>query len=428
MTIAEKILASHAGRSKVEPGDVVTCDVDVAMATDGTAPLSIRVLEEMGADRVWDPDRVVLVNDHFQPAKDIRSAELARVMREFAREQEITHFFEVGRSGICHSLLPQEGLALPGELIVGADSHTVTYGGYGAFATGVGSTDLAAAWALGQIWLKVPPTIRVSFTGGLQPAVEPKDMILRLMGELGSSGALYKVLEYDGEAVRNMDMSGRHTLANMAVEAGAKAGLVNPDATTLEYVEDRAVRPFEALQSDPDAEYERHIEIDVDELAPQVAVPSLPENTVDVGEVVETELDQVMIGSCTNGSIEDLRRAHRYIEGREIHPDVRMVVIPGTREVVRQAEKEGLVEDFLAAGAIVSTPTCGPCIGGHMGVLASEEVALCTFNRNFRGRMGDPSSQVYLGSPSTAAASAVAGRIVDPRSVETSTPPTEEEQ
>lgn len=414
MTIAEKILAAHAGLDAVEPGQLINAKVDIALANDVTAPVAIREFEKIGADKVFDKDRVVLVPDHFTPNKDLKSAELAKIVREFAFRHEITNYFEVGRMGIEHCLLPEQGIITSGDLVIGADSHTCTYGALGAFATGMGSTDLAAAWATGEAWFKVPPTIKFVYRGQLPPWVGGKDLILYTIGQIGVDGALYKVMEFTGEAIENLSMDGRFTMSNMAIEAGGKAGIVPPDEITRAYLEGRSKRPPRFYTSDPDAQYEKVYEFDVSKLEPQVAFPHLPENTRPISQVGDVPIHQVVIGSCTNGRIEDLRLAAKVFEGRKVHPKVRAIVFPGTQQIYLDAIKEGLVQTFVEAGVAVSTPTCGPCLGGHMGILAAGERAVATTNRNFVGRMGHPQSEVYLANPAVAAASAVAGRIAGP--------------
>lgn len=417
MTMAEKILACHAGKDSVNPGDLVLAKVDFVLGNDITAPVAIKEFEKIGASRVFDPERIALVPDHFTPNKDIQSAEQVKTLREFARKYGIKYYFEIGRMGVEHALLPEAGLTLPGDLIIGADSHTCTYGALGAFATGVGSTDMAAAMATGEAWFKIPPTIKLVYKGKLSRWIGGKDLILYTIGRIGVDGALYKSLEFTGDAIENLDMDGRFTMCNMAIEAGAKAGLIAPDKTTLDYVAQRAVREFRALISDPDARYEKVLEFDVAEIEPQVAFPHLPGNTHPVRETQDIKIDQVIIGSCTNGRIEDLRMAAKVLEGKKVHPGVRLIIIPATQAIYRQAMQEGLFDIFLAAEAAVSTPTCGPCLGGHMGILARGEKAVATTNRNFVGRMGHPESEVYLASPAVAAASAVKGRIAHPEEV-----------
>ncbi len=427
-TIAEKIIAAHrvdgqGPRPYLRPGDFVEASVDVVLANDITAPIAIRVFESLGAGReassgrVFDPERVVLVADHFTPNKDIKSAEQCRAVRQFAQAQGLKHHFDVGRMGIEHVLLPEQGLVAPGELVVGADSHTCTYGALGAFATGMGSTDVGVAMATGRVWLRVPETIRVVYRGTLQPWVGGKDLILHTIGEIGVSGALYKAIEFAGPVIDTLSMAGRFTMANMAIEAGGKAGLFAVDGPTRDYLDGRVSRRYTAFEADPDADYEETLEVDVSEIEPLVAFPHLPENVRSASEAGEVGIDQVVIGSCTNGRLEDLRVAAQVLQGKDVHAGVRCIVIPGTQQVYLDALREGLVEAFVEAGAVVSTPTCGPCLGGHMGVLAAGERAVSTTNRNFRGRMGDPASEVYLAGPAVAAASAVAGGIAHPDDV-----------
>jgi len=414
MTLAEKILAAHAGVDTVSPGQIIETNVDLVLANDITAPIAIREFEKIGVTGVFDRDKVVLVPDHFAPNKDIRSAEQCRIVREFARRQRLTHYFEVGRMGIEHVLLPEQGLVLPGDLVIGADSHTCTYGALGAFATGMGSTDIAAAMASGRTWLKVPETIRFVYHGTLPPWIGGKDLILHTIGDIGVDGALYAAMEFTGEAVEALPMAGRFTMANMAVEAGAKAGLFTIDRRTIEYVTPRASRPYVNYAPDSDAHYKQVIEYDVSRLEPQVAFPHLPSNVRPVSQVGEITIDQAVIGSCTNGRLEDLWVAAQILDGREVHPHVRCIVIPGSQQVYLEALRRGLIEIFIKAGAAVSTPTCGPCLGGYMGILAAGERAISTTNRNFRGRMGHPDSEVYLSGPAVAAASAILGRIAGP--------------
>ncbi len=415
MTLAEKILAGHCGRDNVKAGDMVMAKVDMVLGTDVTVPLSVEVFRNMGAERVFDPEKIALVNDHFVPAKDIKAAALSKIMREFAREQGITNYFEVGRSGICHSILPDNGLVRPGDLVVGADSHTCTYGALGAFSTGIGSTDLACAWAIGELWFRVPETTRVVVTGKFQPLVGAKDLILHIIGELGVDGALYQALEFTGEAFRHISMDGRFTVANMAIEAGAKTGLIPPDDVTREFMAQFPDRKGLYLESDPDAEFSRVLDVSLDRLEPLVAAPYLPSNVSPVTEVRGQKVDQVVIGSCTNGRLDDFRAAAAVMGERPVHPDVRLIMIPTTPKLMRALLEERLIDRFVAAGAIISPPTCGPCIGGHMGVLAAGEVGLYTTNRNFKGRNGHPDCRVFLSGPEVAAATAVTGRITDPR-------------
>jgi len=415
MTLSEKILARHAGRDKVSAGEIVMAKLDMILGTDVTVPLSVEVFENMGAKRVFDPAKLALVNDHFVPAKDVKAATLSKIMREFARQQKIQNYFEVGRSGICHAMLPDNGLVRPGDLVVGADSHTCTYGALGAFATGIGSTDMACAWALGELWFRVPETVNVIVTGKFKALVGAKDLILHVISLLGVDGALYQALEFTGDAFANIGIDGRFTIANMAIEAGAKTGLIPPDDITRAFMSQFPGREGIHLASDPDAEYSRAIEVDIDDLEPLVAEPYLPSNVKPVREVAGKKVDQVVIGSCTNGRLDDFRAAAKVMGERPVHPDVRLIVIPGTPKLMRELLKEQLIDQFVRAGAVISPPTCGPCIGGHMGVLAAGEVGLYTTNRNFKGRNGHPDSKVYLAGPEVAAATAVAGRITDPR-------------
>ena len=417
MTITEKILAAHAGVEAVKPGELINVRVDLALGNDITAPVAIREFERIGVDTVWDRERVVLVPDHFVPNKDIKSAEQAKALREFARKHRLTNYFEVGRMGIEHCLLPEQGLVAPGDIIIGADSHTCTYGGLGAFSTGMGSTDLAAAMALGETWLKVPESIKFVFKGELQPWVSGKDLILYTIGDIGVDGALYQAMEFTGPVIEAMDMDGRLTICNMAVEAGAKNGIIAPDEITRRYVEGRAKRNYTFYNSDEGAFYAQVYEYDAGLIEPQVAFPHLPSNTRPVSQAGEVILDQVVIGSCTNGRMEDLRVAAGLLKGRKVNDNLRLIVIPGTQDIYLQAMQEGLVEIFIKAGAAFSTPTCGPCLGGYMGILAPGERCLATTNRNFVGRMGHPESEVYLANPAVAAASAVLGRIAHPREV-----------
>ena len=413
-TMAEKILARAAGKKEVFPGELINARIDMALGNDITAPVAINEFRKIGIEKVFDRERIALIPDHFTPNKDIQSAEQVKLMRNFAREQGIVHYYEVGRMGIEHALLPELGLVLPGEVVVGADSHTCTYGALGAFATGVGSTDLAAVMATGELWFKVPPTIRVVFQGELPPWVSGKDLILYTIGQLGVDGARYAVLEFTGPAITALPMDARFSISNMAIEAGAKAGLIPPDAVTLRYLEDRAVRPYETVLGDEDAPVLQEFHWDGENMEPQVSAPFSPANAQPVSQVAGTEIDQVVIGSCTNGRIDDLRQAAALLKGRKVHPRVRLIVIPATQAVYLQALREGLLEIFAEAEAAVSTPTCGPCLGGHMGILAEGEVAVATTNRNFVGRMGHRGSRVYLAGPAVAAASAVAGVIAHP--------------
>ena len=414
MTIAEKILAAHAGLDEVVPGQLVACAVDSVLANDVTAPIAIREFNRIGVSRVFDADRIVLVPDHYTPNKDMKSAEQAKIMRDFARTQQISHYYEVGCMGVEHALLPEQGVCGAGDLIIGADSHTCTYGALGAFATGVGSTDAGVAFATGRAWFKVPETILFRVNGHLAPGVTGKDLILHIIGMIGVDGALYCAMEFTGEAVQALPMDERFTISNMAIEAGAKAGIIPVDETTRAYMEGRTERPWSEYASDPDAAYAQVVDIDAADIVPTVAFPHLPSNTRPAAESREVRIDQAVIGSCTNGRIADMRQAAEVLRGRTVHPDVRCIIIPATQQVYRQCIDEGLMDVFLDAHCAVSTPTCGPCLGGHMGVLAAGERAVSTTNRNFVGRMGDPTSEVYLASPYVAAASAVAGHIALP--------------
>jgi len=417
MTITEKILAVHADLEEVAPGQIINARVDVALGNDITAPLAILAFREMGGAQVFDRDKVILVPDHFTPNKDIQSAEQCRLMREFAQEQDLTYYLEVGRMGIEHALLPEMGLVGPGYLVIGADSHTCTYGALGAFATGVGSTDLAAAMATGEIWLRVPETIKFVYAGRRQPWVGGKDLILYTIGTVGVDGALYKAMEFTGEAIDTLEMSGRLTMANMAIEAGGKNGVFPPDEITLEYIRGRIDTGYTLYHSDEDASYAEIKEFDCSTIEPQVACPPSPAHVQGARELNGIAIDQVVIGSCTNGRLDDLRIAAEIIRGKKVAPYVRLIVIPATQEIYLQALREGLLEIFVEAGGAVSTPTCGPCLGGHMGVLGAGEVAIATTNRNFVGRMGHPTSKVYLSNPAVAAASAIKGKIVHPEEV-----------
>jgi len=416
LTLAEKILAAHCGRKKVTPGEFINVGVDLILANDVTAPLAIKEFRRIGVDKVFDPDKVVMVPDHFVPNKDIASAEQVKLMREFAREQGVG-YFEVGQMGIEHVLLPEQGLVLPGDVVVGADSHTCTYGALGAFATGMGSTDIAAAMATGDIWMKVPPTIKLVYHGNPGQWLGGKDLILYTIGNIGVEGALYAAMEFTGTAIEQLPMDGRFTMANMAIEAGAKAGLFRVDNKTLDYIKPRATHPYTVYQPDADAEYTRVIEYDVTGIEPQVALPHSPANAKPVSQVAGVAIDQAVIGSCTNGRLEDLRVAARVLRGKKVNAGVRCIIIPGSQQVYLDALGEGLIEAFIRAGAAVSTPTCGPCLGGYMGVLAAGERCVSTTNRNFVGRMGSPQAEVYLSNPAVAAASAVAGRIASPEEI-----------
>ena len=414
MTTVEKILAKHAGLDSVTPGQLIEAQVDLVLANDITAPIAIREFREAGAKKVFDREKIVLVPDHFTPNKDIASAEQCRILREFAAEQNLKYYFEIGEMGIEHALLPEKGLVVPGDVVIGADSHTCTYGALGAFATGVGSTDAAAAMITGTAWFKIPETIKFVFTGALQPWVSGKDLILYTIGDIGVEGARYKAMEFCGEAIDDLSLEGRLTMANMAIEAGGKCGIFHPDTKTLEYVRARSSRQFTVYESDPDAHYAGMRKYDVSRIEPQVSFPHSPANTHPISKVGTVPINQSVIGSCTNGRIEDLRVAARVLKGKKAAPGVRLIIIPATQAIYKQALQEGLLEIFLEARAAVSTPTCGPCLGGHMGILAKGETAIATTNRNFVGRMGHPESNVYLANPAIAAASAVLGRIGSP--------------
>ncbi len=416
MTLVEKILASHTDKKKVSPGEFINVRVDLILANDITAPIAIREFRRIGVDKVFDPEKIVMVADHFVPNKDITSAEQAKLMRVFASEQGIRHF-DVGQMGIEHVLLPEQGLVLPGDVVIGADSHTCTYGALGALASGMGSTDIAAAMATGDIWMKVPLTIKLAYHGSLGKWVGGKDLILHTIGDIGVDGALYSAIEFTGEAIDRLSMDGRFTMANMAIEAGAKVGIFRVDSKTVDYIKPRAKRSYTTYEADDDAEYARVIEYDVSAIEPQVALPHSPANTKSVSQVSGIEIDQAVIGSCTNGRLEDLRLAAQVLKGRKVHPGVRCIVLPGSQQVYLDALTEGIIEIFIRAGAAVSTPTCGPCLGGHMGVLAEGERCISTTNRNFVGRMGSPKSEVYLANPAVAAASAIAGRITSPEQI-----------
>jgi len=416
LTLVEKILSEHSDNKEVHPGEFINVRVDLVMANDITAPIAIREFKRLGVERVFDPNKVVMVPDHFVPNKDVASAEQAKIMRQFAQEQGII-YFEVGEMGIEHVLLPEKGLVLPGEVVIGADSHTCTYGALGAFATGMGSTDIAAAMATGDIWMKVPPTIRFIYHGSPGEWVGGKDLILYTIGQIGVDGALYSAMEFAGEAIEALSMDGRFTMANMAIEAGAKAGIFGVDNKTQLYVKSRAERPYLVYEPDSDAEYSQVIEYDVSGIEPQVALPHSPANTRPVSQVGNIEIDQVVIGSCTNGRIEDMRIAAQLLKGKRVHPGVRCIIIPGSQQVYLDALAEGLLGVFIRAGAVVSTPTCGPCLGGHMGVLGDYEKCVSTTNRNFIGRMGSTKSEVYLANPAVAAASAIMGRVASPKEV-----------
>jgi len=415
MTITEKILADHCGKKEVHPCELIMANVDLVLANDVTAPIAIKEFEKTGAKKVFDKEKIALVPDHFTPNKDINSAEQAKLVREFAKKYGIVHYFEIGEMGIEHALLPEKGLVVPGDLVIGADSHTCTYGALGAFATGVGSTDVAACFLTGQAWFKVPESIKFIIYGKRKPFVYGKDIILYIIGKIGVDGALYKAMEFEGEGISELSMDSRFSIANMAIEAGGKSGIIAPDEKTIEYVKQRAKKSWKVYTSDKDAKYSEIYEIDLSKVEPQVAYPHLPENTKPVSEATNIKIDQAVIGSCTNGRMEDMRIAAKILKGRKVAPYVRLIIIPATQEIYKNCVKEGLIDVFIDAGAVVSTPTCGPCLGGHMGILAKGEKAIATTNRNFVGRMGHPESEVYLSNPAIAAASAVLGRIGSPQ-------------
>jgi 3-isopropylmalate/(R)-2-methylmalate dehydratase large subunit len=417
MTMTQKILAAAAGLEKVEAGQLIEANLDLVLGNDITSPVAIKEMDKMKVKGVFDKDKIALVPDHFVPNKDIKSAEHCKCVREFARKNEITNYFEVGEMGIEHALLPEKGLTVPGDVIIGADSHTCTYGALGAFSTGVGSTDMAAGMATGKAWFKVPSAIKFNLVGKPSEWVSGKDVILHIIGLIGVDGALYKSMEFVGEGVKNLTMDDRFTIANMAIEAGGKNGIFPVDETAVEYLKEHATREYKVYEADADAEYDAEYTIDLSELRPTVAFPHLPENTHTIDEIHEMEpiaIDQVVIGSCTNGRISDLRTAAKVLKGRHIAKGMRCIVIPATQAIYMQAMEEGLIKTFIEAGAIVSTPTCGPCLGGYMGVLAEGEKCVSTTNRNFVGRMGHINSEIYLASPAVAAASAITGKISCP--------------
>lgn len=416
MTLIEKILAAHCDKKILSPGQFINVRVDMVLSNDITAPIAIKEFKKIGVGRVFDPAKVVMVPDHFTPNKDIAAAEQAKMVREFAREQSI-NYFEIGKMGIEHVILPESGLVLPGDVVIGADSHTCTYGALGAFSTGMGSTDIASAMATGDVWMKVPPTIKFIYHGKLGNWVGGKDLILYTIGDIGVDGALYSAMEFHGRAIDEMDMDGRFTMANMAIEAGGKAGIFKVDRKTLDYIKSKSNRNYTVYEPDADASYAKVIEYDVSNIEPQVACPHLPSNTKPVSQLSNIKIDQSVIGSCTNGRLDDLRLAASVLKEKNVNSNVRCIVIPGSQRIYLEAMKEGLIEIFINAGAVVSTPTCGPCLGGHMGILAAGEKCISTTNRNFVGRMGSTKSEVYLANPAVAAASAVAGYIVSPEGI-----------
>ncbi len=417
MTITEKILAAHCGKKEVAPGELINAKIDLILANDITAPIAITEFKKIGAKDVFDKDRVAFIPDHFAPQKDIKAAEQCKMLRDFSKEYDLSLYFEVGRMGVEHALLPEQGIVVPGDLVIGADSHTCTYGGLGAFATGVGSTDVASAMATGECWFKVPESMKFIYYGKLNRWISGKDLILHTIGDIGVDGALYRAMEFTGEAIGSLPMYARLTMCNMAIEAGGKNGIITPDDITEQYVKGRAQREYKFYSSDNNAKYTEVREYDCSKIPLTVSCPHLPSNTKPVAELSSISIDQVVIGSCTNGRIEDLREAAEVIKGKKVNSNVRMIVIPATQQIYLQAVKEGLAEIFVNAEAVFSTPTCGPCLGGHMGILAKGERAIATTNRNFVGRMGHPESEVYLSNPAVAAASAVMGRIAHPKEI-----------
>lgn len=414
MTMTQKILANHAGLEKVEAGQFIEAKLDMVLGNDITAPVAIKEFIKMGSEKVFDRDKIALVPDHFTPNKDIKSAEQCKYMREFAYEQNVTNYFEIGEMGIEHALLPEKGLVVAGDVVIGADSHTCTYGALGAFSTGVGSTDMAAAMAVGEAWFKVPSAIKFNLTGKMQKWVSGKDIILHIIGMIGVDGALYKSMEFAGDGIQNLSMDDRFTISNMAIEAGAKNGIFPVDEKTIEYMKSHSTREYKIYEADADAKYDEEYTIDLSTLRPTVAFPHIPENTRTIDDVGEVEIDQVVIGSCTNGRIDDLRVAAEVFKGQKVKKGIRTIIFPATQSIYLQAIEEGLIKIFIEAGAVVSTPTCGPCLGGHMGILAEGERCIATTNRNFIGRMGHEKSEIYLASPAVAAASAIAGKIYNP--------------
>ena len=417
MTMTQKILAAHAGLESVKAGDLIMADLDLVLGNDVTSPVAINEFNKAGFDKIFDKDKITMVMDHFTPNKDIKAAGQCKQCREFCGEYDITHYYDVGDMGIEHALLPEKGLVAPGDCVIGADSHTCTYGALGAFSTGIGSTDMCAGMAKGKTWFKVPAAIKFNITGKLPKYSAAKDVILHIIGKIGVDGALYKSMEFSGEGLKNLTMEDRLCMANMAIEAGAKNGIFAVDEVTLDYIKDRVTKEYKIFEADEDAEYEAVYDINLDEIKPTVAFPHLPENAKTFDEIKDIKIDQVVIGSCTNGRIEDMRCAAEILKGKRIADNVRCIVIPATQKIYLQAMEEGLLETFIKAGCAVSTPTCGPCLGGHMGILAKGERAVATTNRNFVGRMGHPESEVYLASPYVAAASAVTGKISQPSEV-----------
>lgn len=417
MTMSQKILAAHSGLVEVKAGDLISAKLDIVLGNDITTPVAIREFERIGCNCVFDKKKIAIVPDHFTPNKDIKSAEQCKTVREFVKEMEIENYFEIGRMGIEHALLPEVGLVVAGDVVIGADSHTCTYGALGAFSTGIGSTDMAVGMATGEAWFKVPEAMKIELTGKMNKWVSGKDLILHIIGMIGVDGALYQSMEFCGDGVANLSMDDRFTVANMAIEAGAKNGIFPVDEKTIAYINEHSTKEWKAYEADSDAEYIRVIKIDLSTLKPTVSFPHLPDNTRTIDNVGVVKIDQSVIGSCTNGRIDDMRAAAEVLKGRKVHPEVRLIIFPATQKIWLQCVKEGLMEIFIEAGAAVSTPTCGPCLGGHMGILAKGERSIATTNRNFVGRMGHPESEVYLSSPAVAAASAILGRIASPEEV-----------
>ncbi len=415
MNIIEKILARASGKEQVRPGDTVEAKIDVAMVHDLTGPLAVESWRKLEESTVHDPDRIVVIFDHVVPPPTEQAANLQKIMRDFVKEQGIRDFYEIGRGGICHQVMPEKGHVLPGDVIVGTDSHTCTYGAFGAFSTGIGSTEMAAVFATGRLWFKVPKVIKIDVTGAFAPFVMSKDLMLHILGKLGVSGADYRGIEFTGQTIEEMSISGRMTLCNMSIEAGAKAGIVAPDAKTREFLHQRSARPIQDIKSDADSEYERTIHIDASAIPPQVARPHSPGNVVSVEQIPETRIDQAFLGSCTNGRLEDLRIAAQMLKGRSVNDQTRLIVTPASREVYQDCLREGILDVFTESGALVTNPGCGICIGIHMGVLSKGEVCISSSNRNFVGRMGSPEARIFLASPATVAASAITGKITDPR-------------
>lgn len=418
MTMTQKILAAHAGKDSVQAGELIQVKLDIVMGNDITTAVAIPEFQKTGAKEVFDKEKVVIVLDHFTPNKDIKAAQQCKSCRQFAYEKDITNFFDVGDVGIEHALLPEKGIVVPGHVIIGADSHTCTYGALGAFSTGIGSTDMAIGMATGETWFKVPKAIKFNLVGEFSPHVSGKDLILHIIGMIGVDGALYQSMEFTGEGVKSLSMDDRFTVANMAIEAGAKNGIFPVDEKTIEYTKKHSTKPYTVYEADEDAEYHQEFTIDLGTIKPTVSFPHLPENTRTIDEVGEVKIDQVVIGSCTNGRFSDMKAAADILRGKKVAKGVRTIIIPGTQQIYLDCVKAGYVEDFIQAGAIFSMPTCGPCLGGHMGILAEGERCVSTTNRNFVGRMGHIESEVYLASPAVAAASAIAGKIADPREME----------